>query len=298
MTPYNFITIRDILRYSITLFNSKKLFFGHGSNNAFDEASYLILHTLKLPLNKLEPFLDARLLSNEINKILYIINQRVENRIPAAYLTNEAWLNNYSFFVDKRVIIPRSFIAELILEQFIPWIENPSLINYTLDLCTGSGCLSILLADAFPQTKIDAIDISSIALEVAFYNIKKYALNDRINLIESDLYTVLPKNRRYDLIVSNPPYIDIDTMNKLPIEYQHEPQLALIGGIDGMDIVRKIIKQSINYLTPQGSLIVEIGNGRSKIEASFPNLEFCWLSTSTRDNAIFFLTAKQLKILI
>jgi len=294
MTPNNFATVRDILRYAITSFNTEKLFFGHGTNNAFDEAAYLILHTLKLPLDQLEPFLDARLLQGEIDNLLRVIMRRTEDRIPAAYITNEAWLGGYRFFVDERVIVPRSFIAELIPEHFSPWVQDPAQVANILDLCTGSGCLPILLADAFPQARVDAVDISPEALQVARRNVDDYELGGRISLVESDLYAKLPA-RKYDLIISNPPYVNADSMSKLPQEYRQEPQIALAGGKDGMDLVRKIVKGAAQRLTPNGVLIVEIGNERAHAEAAFPGLELTWVSTSAGDDMVFLLTADQLQ---
>ena len=297
MTPNNFATVRDIFRYAITRFNTEKLFFGHGTNNAFDEAAYLILHTLKLPLDQLEPFLDARLLQGEIDNLLRIIDRRTEDRVPAAYITNEAWLGGYRFFVDERVIVPRSFIAELIPEHFAPWVQDPGTIRRALDLCTGSGCLPILLADAFPEAQIDAVDISPEALQVARRNVDDYELGARINLVESDLYTKLASTQKYDLIISNPPYVNTASMSKLPQEYLQEPQLALAGGTDGMDLVRTIVKCAAQRLTPQGVLIVEIGNERAHAEAAFPELELTWVSTSAGDDMVFLVTAEQLQTL-
>jgi len=297
MTPNNFATVRDIFRYAITRFNTAKLFFGHGTNNAFDEAAYLILHTLKLPLDQLEPFLDARLLQGEIDNLLRVIDRRTEDRVPAAYITNEAWLGGYRFFVDERVIVPRSFIAELIPEHFAPWVQDPATIHRALDLCTGSGCLPILLADAFPEAHIDAVDISPEALQVARRNVDDYELGARIHLVESDLYAKLPPTQRYDLIISNPPYVNAASMAKLPQEYLQEPQLALAGGADGMDLVRTIVKGAAQRLTPQGVLIVEIGNERAHAEAAFPELELIWVSTSAGDDMVFLVTAEQLQTL-
>lgn len=296
MTPNNFATVRDILRYAITRFNTEKLFFGHGTNNAFDEAAYLILHTLKLPLDQLEPFLDARLLQGEIDNLLRVIDRRTEDRVPAAYITKEAWLGGYRFYVDERVIVPRSFLAELIPEHFAPWVQDPAGVQHVLDLCTGSGCLPILLADAFPEAQVDAVDISPEALQVARRNVDDYQLGARINLVESDLYSKLPA-RKYDLIISNPPYVNADSMSKLPQEYLQEPQLALAGGKDGMDLVRKIVKGAAQRLTPQGVLLVEIGNERAHAEAAFPQLELTWVSTSAGDDMVFLVTAEQLQAL-
>lgn len=295
MTPNNFSTVRDLLRYAVTRFNTEQLFFGHGSSNALDEAAYLILHTLKLPLDQLDPFLDARLLPDEIASVMRVIERRSKDRVPAAYITNEAWLGAYRFYVDERVIVPRSFIAELIPQHFSPWIQDPEAIVNALDLCTGSGCLPILLADAFPNAQIDAVDISADALAVARKNVDEYQLQERINLVESDLYTQLPL-RKYDLIISNPPYVNSGSMSKLPQEYLREPQLALAGGEDGMDLVRKIVAGAAERLTPEGVLVVEIGNERAFAEAAFPELELTWLTTSAGDDMVFLVTAEQLQL--
>ncbi|MDB5772320.1 MAG: prmB [Burkholderia sp.] len=294
MTSKNFSTLRDMVRYAVTRFNGAELFFGHGSSNAFDEAAYLMLHSLKLPLDKLEPFLDARLLPEEIDALLKVIDRRAAERVPAAYITNEAWLGEYRFYVDERVIVPRSFIAELIPDQFSPWVSDPESVMNVLELCTGSGCLPIMLADAFPNAQVDAVDISADALAVARRNVEEYELQDRISLIESDLYANVPK-KKYDLIVTNPPYVNAGSMDKLPREYRHEPQIALAGGADGMDLVRKIVAGAAQRLTKNGVLIVEVGNEREFAEAAFHDLELTWLSTSAGDDMVFLLTADQLK---
>jgi len=292
--PNEFSTIRDLLRYAVTRFNTAKLFFGHGSTNALDEAAYLILHTLKLPLDKLDPFFDAHLLQDEVDAVLRVIEQRADERLPAAYITNEGWLGGYRFYVDERVIVPRSFIAELIPDQFSPWVSNPDKITNILELCTGSGCLPIMLADAFPNAHVDTVDISADALAVAKLNVDEYELQDRITLIESDLYTNVPE-KKYDLIVTNPPYVNSKSMGKLPPEYLHEPQIALAGGDDGMDLVRKIVAGAAKRLTPNGILMVEIGNERAFAEAAFPELNLIWLTTSAGDDMVFLVTADQLQ---
>lgn len=290
-----FLTLRDLLRHAVTRFNGAGLFFGHGSGNAYDEAAFLLLQALKLPLDQLDPFLDARLLPEEIASVMRVIERRSKDRVPAAYITNEAWLGAYRFYVDERVIVPRSFIAELIPQHFSPWIQDPEALVNALDLCTGSGCLPILLADAFPNAQIDAIDISADALAVARKNVDEYQLQERINLVESDLYTQLPL-RKYDLIISNPPYVNSGSMSKLPQEYLREPQLALAGGEDGMDLVRKIVAGAAERLTPEGVLVVEIGNERAFAEAAFPELELTWLTTSAGDDMVFLVTAEQLQL--
>lgn len=288
-----FQTLRDLLRHAVTRFNTEQLYFGHGSDNAFDEAAYLLLHTLKLPLDRLDPFLDARLTEPEINTLISLIERRAKDRVPVAYLTNEALLGDYRFYVDERVIVPRSFIAELIPDQFQPWVSNPDEINNVLDLCTGSGCLAIMLADVFPNAQIDAVDLSTDALEVAKKNVNDYELLDRVTLYHSDLYHQLP-DKKYDLIVTNPPYVNSASMKKLPAEYRAEPQMALAGGEDGMDLVRRIVAGAKDRLTDNGVLIVEIGNEFEFAEAAFANVEITWLSTSAGDTSVFLLTADQL----
>lgn len=288
-----FHTLRDVLRHAITRFNTEQLYFGHGSDNAFDEAAYLLLRTLNLPLDQLDPFLDARLTTDEIQTLLGLIERRANDRVPVAYLTNEALLGDYRFFVDERVIVPRSFIAELIPEQFQPWVPDPDAVHKVLELCTGSGCLAIMLADAFPNAQIDAVDLSVDALEVAKKNVADYELQDRVTLYQSDLYEKLP-TKKYDLIVTNPPYVNSVSMLELPPEYRAEPQLALAGGDDGMDLVRRIVAGAKERLTTSGVLVVEIGNEFMNAEAAFADLELTWLSTSAGDESVFLLTADQL----
>ena len=294
MNATPFTTPRDLLRYAVSRFNAAKLFFGHGSAEALDEAAYLILHTLHLPLDKLEPFLDARLLPDEIQHVLSVIERRCTERVPAAYITNEAWLGSYNFYVDERVLVPRSFIAELIPNLFSPWVGEADDVANVLELCTGSGCLAIMLADAFPNAQVDAVDISADALDVARRNVATYKLEDRLTLIESDLYAKLPA-KKYDLIVTNPPYVNSTSMGELPKEYRHEPQIALDGGSDGMDLVRRIIAGAAERLTPEGVLVIEIGNERNFAEAAFGELGLTWLTTSAGDDMVFLLTADQLQ---
>jgi len=281
-------TVRDCFRFAISRFNDAKLFFGHGSENAYDEAAYLILHTLHLPLDQLEPFLDARLTQSELYEVLNIIENRVEQRVPAAYLTHQAFLGDFSFYVDERVIVPRSFIAELLREQLFPWLENPEQTSTVLDLCTGSGCLAILAAHAFPCSRVDAADLSPDALDVARRNVSDYGLEERIDLIESDLFAGL-EGKRYDLIVSNPPYVDAPSVAALPPEYQHEPALALGSGSDGLDATRIILAHAAEHLNPDGLLVVEIGHNRDALEAAYPDLPFTWLEVSAGDEFVFLL---------
>lgn len=287
------LTIRDLLRFAVSRFSKSRLFFGHGSASAYDEAAYLILHTLHLPLDRLEPFLDARLTAPELEQVLGVIERRVTERIPAAYLTREAWLGDFSFYVDERVLIPRSFIAELLQERVAPWIEEPEGIDSALDLCTGSGCLAILLACSFPNARVDAADISPEALQVATRNVADYNLEQRIDLIQTDLFTGLA-DRRYDLIVSNPPYVNAGSMAALPDEYRHEPRTALASGEDGLDAVRAILKNAADHLTEQGLLVVEIGHNRHTLEEAFPHMPFTWLQTSAGEEFVFLLKRDEL----
>jgi len=287
------ITLRDWLRFAVSRFNEAKLFFGHGSDNAFDEAAYLILHTLHLPLDRLEPFLDASLTEDEAEQVKIVLARRVRERLPAAYLTREAWLGEHRFYVDERVIVPRSFIAELLREQLVPWLENPDEVTRALDLCTGSGCLAILAALAFPQAEIDAVDLSKDALDVASKNVADYSLQDRIELIESDLFAALT-GRRYDLIFSNPPYVNAESVAELPPEYQAEPALALGSGMDGLDATRQILAAAKSHLNPGGLLVVEIGHNRDALEAAYPKLPFTWLDTENGDQFVFMLRREDL----
>ena len=286
-------TIRDLLRFAVSQFNEAKLAFGHGSHNAYDEAAYLILHTLHLPLDTLEPFLDARLTTSEIETVIKMFERRVKERIPAAYLTHEAWLGEYRFYVDENVIVPRSFIAELLRERLDPWIADPDAIDNGLDMCTGSGCLAILMALAFPSAVIDAVDISPDALKVAQRNINDYGLEHQVHLTQSDLFAGLG-GRTYDVIVSNPPYVNAESMAALPDEYRHEPTLALASGEDGLDAVRVILREAPKHLNPEGLMVVEIGHNRDALEDAFPEIEFTWLETSAGDEHVFLVTREQL----
>ena len=289
------ITVRDILRFAVSRFNEAGLVFGQGTDNAHDEAAYLILSTLHLPMDQLDPYLDARLLPDEIRGVIELIERRVTERVPVAYLTHEAWQGEFSFYVDERVIVPRSFIYELLGEKLSPWVEYPELVHDVLDLCTGSGCLAIQLAYHYPDAEVDAVDISLDALEVAAINVQQYGLEDRINLIHSDLFTGLEK--QYDLIVANPPYVDAESVEELPAEYLHEPELALGSGDDGLDATRQILEQALEHLSEHGVLLVEIGHNREVLEAAYPQLPFTWLETSSGDGFVFLLTARDLQLM-
>lgn len=286
-------TIRDVLRFAVSRFNEAKLSFGHGLGNAYDEAAYLILHTLHLPLDRLDPFLDAKLLPDELHQLFNMLEKRIQQRVPAAYLTNEAWLGAHRFYVDERVIVPRSFIAELLPDGLEPWLPDSLNVRSALDLCTGSGCLAILLADHYSNADVDAVDLSADALEVAQRNINDYGFEEEIRLVKSDLFAAL-KGCRYDLIVSNPPYVKSQSMAALPEEYRHEPSLALASGDDGLDHVREILRAAPEHLEPNGILVVEIGHNRAAMEAAYPELPFIWLDTASGADFVFLLTQSDL----
>ncbi len=289
------LTLRDWLRWAVSRFNEAQLFFGHGTDNAYDEAAYLILHTLQLPPDRLEPFLDARLTRQERLAVLNILEQRIVRRLPAAYLTREAWLDGSRFYVDERVIVPRSYFAELLSDGLAPWVTHPGDLHDALDLCTGSGCLAILMAHAFPDATIDAADISADALAVARRNVDAYHLGDRIRLVASDLFTGLA-NRRYDLIICNPPYVTAEAMAALPSEYRHEPALALGAGIDGLDVVRRLIAEATDHLNPAGILLVEVGHNAEIVEAAFPDLPLTWVDVPSAEGKIFLISREDLCI--
>jgi ribosomal protein L3 glutamine methyltransferase len=287
------VTIRDWLRWAVSRFNEAGLFFGHGTDNAWDEAVWLVLATLHLPRDTLEPWLDAHLTKTERLALLNNLQQRVVHRLPAAYLVQEAWLGPFRFYVDQRVIVPRSYFAELLENGFAPWIKDPEAVGTTLDLCTGSGCLAILMAHAFPNASVDAIDISADALVVACRNIADYHLDDRVHAIESDLFAAV-KGKCYDLILSNPPYVTAEAMDALPAEYRHEPALALAAGADGLDVVRRILAEASEHLNPGGLLSIEVGHNQDLVEAAFPDLPMVWLDTEHAAGKVFLVTREDL----
>jgi ribosomal protein L3 glutamine methyltransferase len=290
------LTIRDVLRLAVSNFQKNELYYGHGTDNAYDEAVYLILHTLHLPLDQLEPYLDAKLLDNEIDELFSVLDIRISKRLPAPYITHEAICQSYSFYVDERVIIPRSYLAEIILnDQLTPWIEYPELVHKILDLCTGNGSLAVIASDYFSDSNIVASDISQAALDVAAINIKGYKLDDRITLCKSDLFIKLSKYKNsFDLILTNPPYVDKLRMDTLPPEYLHEPGLALAGGENGLTFVDKILKQSVNYLSDFGVLAVEMGDNCSEIEERYIGLDFTWINTENDEGFVFVVTKQAL----
>jgi len=286
-------TLRDLLRYAVSQFHASRLSFGHGSDNAWDEAVYLLLHTLDLPLDTLEPFLDARVLPEERARFLKLLDRRVSERVPVAYLTGEAWLQGHRFVVDQRVIVPRSPISELLADGLSPWVSDADDVDLVLDLCTGSGCLAVLAALAFPSAQVDAVDLSEEALEVADQNIELSGLDGRITTHRSDPFDQLPRCE-YQVILCNPPYVNSDSMDRLPPEYRHEPALALAGGSDGMDLVRRLMRDAPAYMAPDGILVLEIGNEYDNFIAAFPHLEPVWLTTANAEDQILMLTREQL----
>jgi len=286
-------TVRDFLRFAVSRFEEAQLFYGHGTHNSYDEAVWLILSSLHLPHNTLENFLDAVLTGSERKHLAHLVARRTTERIPTAYLVREAWLGDFRFYVDERVIVPRSFIAELLREQLAPWVENPEEIVSAADICTGSGCLAILLALAFPNAEVDAVDISDEALAVARRNISDYGLEHQVYPVQSDMLVAL-QGKRYDLIISNPPYVNAPSMEALPAEYRHEPSIALASGDDGLAHTRILIEQAAQHLNSGGLLVVEIGHNRDELEAAYPALPFTWLEVSAGDQFVFLLTREQL----
>lgn len=269
------------------------LFYGHGMHNAYDEAVYAAQFCANLPIMD-EPDWDAPYSAEAQTCLDALIVERCASKKPLAYLTNEAYLYGYQFYVDERVIVPRSFLAELILEQFEPWVV-PDEITDVLELCTGSGCLAIMAADAFEHAQVDAVDISADALAVAQRNVVDYDLSARVHLIESDLYQAIPAGKQYDIIFSNPPYVNSTSMARLPDEYRAEPNIALAGGDDGMDLVRIIVRDAARYLKPNGILVVEIGNEYDFAVQAFKDLPLTWLDVSGSEDGVFLLTATDLQ---
>jgi len=288
----NLKTIRDFIRWGASRFKQAELFFGHGTDNALDEAVFLVLDILHLDHDLPPHFLDAQLTADERKAVINILTRRVTERCPAAQLTHKALFAGMSFYVNDWVLVPRSPIAELIRQDFLPWASSLVLDNI-LDLCTGSGCIGIACADQFAQAQVDLVDISPEALKVAQINLDKHGLSHQVRVIESDLFDGLTK-KRYDLIVSNPPYVSVEEMTTLPEEYHQEPELGLVAGEDGLDLVRRILAEAVHYLTPEGLLIVEVGNTEITLIEAFPEVPFLWLNFEFGGHGVFILTAKQL----
>jgi ribosomal protein L3 glutamine methyltransferase len=293
MTTYSELkTIRDFVRFATSRFNEAGLYFGHGTDNAWDEAVALVFHSLHLPHNIDPTIFDANVTKHEQTMLSTLIDNRVEKRIPVPYLTHEAWFSGMPFYVDERVLIPRSPIAELIENQFEPWVRSDEVTDI-LDLCTGSGCIAIACAKAFPEAAVDASDISSDALAVAKINVLRHAVEDQVHLFESDLFKAIPP-KKYDIIVSNPPYVSAEEMADLPAEYRHEPKLGLAAGTEGLDIVVRILRDAHTYLKPHGIIVIEVGNSEIALAERFPAMPFTWLEFQRGGGGVFLLTAKQL----
>lgn len=286
------ISVRDYIRWGASQFNAAELFFGHGTDNAWDDALQLVLHALHLPLPLNPDVLDTRLTLAERKEVVALLRRRIDERMPTAYLTGTAWFAGLPFRVDPRVLVPRSPIAELIENQFSPWLlQEP---EYILDLCTGSGCIGIACAYAFPEAAVDLSDISRDALEVAQRNIDIHEVGHRVRAIESDVFDNLAE-LRYDLIVSNPPYVDAEDLAEMPAEYHAEPALGLASGVDGLDFTRRLLREALDHLTDEGVLIVEVGNSGVALEAAYPELPFTWLEFRRGGHGVFLLTAAQLQ---
>jgi ribosomal protein L3 glutamine methyltransferase len=283
--------LRDLIHEAIRALREAKVSYGHGTTNARDEAAYLVLHALGLPLDTSE--WDIAVAASDAEKAAALVKRRICERKPAAYLTQEAWLGEFRFYVDERVIVPRSYIAELLVNDLAPWIARPPRVRTALDLCTGSGCLAILLARSFPRAQVDAADVSRDALAVARRNVSDYALGKRIDLVRSDLYQGVDE-RRYDLIVSNPPYVTEAAMRALPVEYRREPRIALAGGNDGLDLVRRIVHEAPRHLESSGWLVVEVGHARRRVERAFPRLPLLWAETSGGADCVFLISREAL----
>ena len=286
------LTLGDFFRFAVRRFRTARLAYGHGTTNAVDEAAFLVLEALRLPVERLDPWLDLRPTAAERARLLTLIEARIALRLPAPYLVGAAYMHGVRFLADKRALIPRSFIGDLLVGGGLP-IGDPSRVRRVLDLCTGSGCLAILAALVFPRARIDAVDLSAGALALARRNVAAHRLGDRITLHRGDLFKSLGSSR-YDLILSNPPYVDAAGMAKLPPEYRHEPRMALAAGDDGLELVRRILAEAPKHLTKNGSLLCEIGRGRKPLERAYPGLPFLWLDTEQSEGEVFWIARKDL----
>ncbi len=290
MSPSRLRTVRDHIRWAVSRFHEAGLFFGHGTDNAWDDARQLVLGALHLPFEIADSYLDCRLEEYEQQHLLELIRRRIEERVPTAYLIGEAWFCGLPFLVDERVLVPRSPIAELISQRFAPWLPaEPARI---LDLCTGSGCIGIACAYAFPDAEVVLGDLSFEALEVANHNIERHELEERVYTVQGDGFDGLP-GQRFDLIVSNPPYVDAEDFADMPAEYQHEPELGLACGDDGLNLVRRMLAEAADHLSEKGLLIVEVGNSQVHVEALYPEVDFTWLEFEQGGHGVFLLAAAQ-----
>ena len=292
-----FTTPRDWLRHAVSRFTEAKLAFGHGCDDAVDEAAYIVLEALHLPIDSFDPFADAKLTPAERERLAGLIDARVTTRKPAAYLLGRAYIQGLPFFVDESTIVPRSFLGELLngaLAGEGGLIEDPSAIRSALDLCAGGGSLAILAARVFEAAAIDAVELSPAALAIAKRNVREYGLEERVRLVQGDLFAPVA-DRRYDLILSNPPYVTSAAVAAFPPEYAAEPRMAHEAGADGLDVVRRILDEVGAHMTPQGWLVCEVGHGRANVEAAYPKLNFLWLDTATSAGEVFAISARDLQ---
>ena len=294
------VTLRDYWRYAISRFNAANLSFGHGTTTAGDDAAFLLLDTLDLPIDALDPFLDARLLPAERRLLAERIEARVTTRKPSSYLTGRAYIQGVRFLVDERVIVPRSHIGEILFREYLgpngsSFLPDQMMVESAVDICTGSGCLAVLAAKFFPNAAVDAVDLSADALEVAKLNLREHEVEQQVSLHQGDLFQPLA-GRKYDLIITNPPYVDHDAMDGFPAEFRAEPSMAFDGGVDGLDLVRTLLAEAPNHLNPEGGMICEIGSGREILEEEFPGLDFVWLETEESQDAVFWISAEALGV--
>lgn len=291
-------TLRDVLRYAITQFTRADLFYGHGTFTPHDEAAYLVLQGLDLPVDQLDPYLDAALLPEETLRLIGFVHERIETRKPLPYILKRAWLVGVPFYVDERVIVPRSYIAELLNTQIVSSddlsiVQDPYEISAVLDLCTGSGCLAILAAHTFPEATVDAVDLSPDAIAVAQINVEDSLHKDRIALYQGDLFEPLA-GKKYDLIITNPPYVDAEDMTDMPPEYLHEPRMALAAGDDGLDLIHRILREAPAHLNEGGIMVLELGYSATALVEQYPDIEFQWLDTENSTGEVFWVTREQL----
>lgn len=294
------VTLRDYWRYAISRFNAADLSYGHGTTTASDDAAFLLLDTLDLPIDALDPFLDARLLPAERRLLAERIETRVTTRKPSAYITGRSYIQGVRFHVDERVIVPRSHIGEILFAEYLgengsSFLHDPMAVESAVDICTGSGCLAVLAAKFFPNATVDAVDLSADALEVAALNVAEHDVAGQVSLLEGDLFAPLA-GRTYDLIITNPPYVDHEALDGYPPEFRAEPVMAHDGGVDGLDLVRRILEEAPAYLKPDGGMICEIGSGREILEEEFPHLDFVWLETAESQDAVFWISAEALGV--
>lgn len=292
--PQELSTLVDFIRYAVTRFAEGKVAFGQGTDDPVEEAIFLVCEALGVPIDRIDSFLPARMTTAERRKVFGLIEKRVRDRIPAAYLLHRAYLQGVGFYIDERVIVPRSYLAELLCGEVLfrgeaPLVD-PATVTRVLDLCTGSGCLAILACDVFPRAKVDAVDVSEAALEVASINVAEHDLKHRINLLKGDLFAPV-RAAAYDIILSNPPYVTSKAAAELPAEFAHEPRLALDGGVDGLDVVRRILAEAPTYLHPDGGLLCEVGRGAERLQTEYPDHQFLWLDTTDSTGEVFWIAA-------